>query len=209
MAGRRPERDAVGGTNLVTKYAKGSNDSTYVSENANPDPIAGKNAGVWARAAASASCSASRPGRDWYRRRPACSAPCRTWHAHGRLPKGCGDAVWRQPQRDYEEIGGKQLVQIGTSAASPDFAGLLALKVKLTGGRLGNANPTSMRKPKPRSLRAPTARRTGTRTSPQQRRLHGQGAVRPSHRQRHRGRAAIPWCHQVAGRRRARQRQQP
>jgi hypothetical protein len=38
------------------------------------------------------------------------------------------------------ELGGQQYVSIGTSASAPDITGLLALKVKLTGGRLGWEN---------------------------------------------------------------------
>ena len=37
-------------------------------------------------------------------------------------------------------LGGYFYLLIGTSASSPDFAGLLALRVQKTGGRLGNEN---------------------------------------------------------------------
>ena len=37
-------------------------------------------------------------------------------------------------------VGGFFYQLIGTSASSPDFAGLLALRIQKTGGRLGNEN---------------------------------------------------------------------
>jgi hypothetical protein len=41
---------------------------------------------------------------------------------------------------DIEIIGGRVVGVIGTSASAPDITGLLALKVKLTGDRLGWEN---------------------------------------------------------------------
>jgi kumamolisin len=37
-------------------------------------------------------------------------------------------------------LGGELLGYVGTSLASPDFVGLLALKIQSEGGRLGNEN---------------------------------------------------------------------
>jgi kumamolisin len=46
------------------------------------------------------------------------------------------------PDRSFvwEAIGGQFEGVIGTSASSPEFAGLVALKIQSTGGRLGNEN---------------------------------------------------------------------
>ena len=46
------------------------------------------------------------------------------------------------PDRSFvwEIIGGKQVGLIGTSASSPEFVGLLALKIESAGARLGNEN---------------------------------------------------------------------
>jgi hypothetical protein len=46
------------------------------------------------------------------------------------------------PDRSFvwEFIGGQQEGVVGTSASSPDFAGLVALKIESTGARLGNEN---------------------------------------------------------------------
>ncbi|MGI4827054.1 MAG: hypothetical protein ACRYFU_02530, partial [Janthinobacterium lividum] len=41
---------------------------------------------------------------------------------------------------DYEVFGGEYAGVIGTSASSPDFAGLTALNIQRQGGRLGNEN---------------------------------------------------------------------
>ena len=41
---------------------------------------------------------------------------------------------------DWEVLNGQTFEQVGTSAASPDIAGMFALKNKLVGGRLGAEN---------------------------------------------------------------------
>ena len=41
---------------------------------------------------------------------------------------------------DWTPIAGSFFGYIGTSLSSPDFVGLLALKIQSTGGRLGNEN---------------------------------------------------------------------
>ncbi len=57
---------------------------------------------------------------------------------------GCpGDAVppcHNPHSADVEVLGGEQEGVIGTSASSPDIAGLFALKIALTGSRLGWEN---------------------------------------------------------------------
>jgi kumamolisin len=41
---------------------------------------------------------------------------------------------------DWEWLNGQRFMQVGTSAAAPDITGLFALKVNLTGSRLGPQN---------------------------------------------------------------------
>ncbi len=55
---------------------------------------------------------------------------------------GPGVTVTCTPEDSYdvEVFGGKLSGVIGTSASAPDFAGLAALQVDLSGGRLGNEN---------------------------------------------------------------------
>jgi subtilase family serine protease len=142
---------AVGGTNLVTSYIRGSTQSTYVSENANGDPLTASDpygvgvtlkGGYWG----------SGGGPSVYFTAPAWQSLVRTGTLMRATPDialhmgGCpSDAV--QPcgaNRSYalEIFAGKTYGAVGTSASTPSFAGVLALwQQKLGGVRLGNINP--------------------------------------------------------------------
>jgi subtilase family serine protease len=146
-----PSVTAVGGTNLVTSYVKGSSQSTYVSENANGDPLTASDpygvgvtlkGGYWG----------SGGGPSVYFNAPSWQSLVKTGTAMRATPDlalqmgGCpSDAV--QPcgaNRSYtlEIFAGKAYGVVGTSAATPSFAGVLALwEQKLGGQRLGNINP--------------------------------------------------------------------
>jgi hypothetical protein len=140
-----PNVTGVGGTNLVV--TSGSS-SKYVSESASDDPLQGSNAGVWGSGGGT-SISFARP--SWQAPVATGSAKFRTVPDVALHMGGCpGIAV--QPcgpnrSADYVVIVGSTLGVVGTSASSPDFVGLLALKVALArgtaaapAGRLGNAN---------------------------------------------------------------------
>jgi subtilase family serine protease len=146
---------AVGGTNLITSYASGNLNSTYVSENANGDPETNMNpygrpyanynvsGGFWGAGggvsqieAAPANQALVLTGSTTYRTSPDLGMQV------GGCPSGesvtpCG------PNRSYviTYISGAADGLIGTSVASPEFVGALALYIGKNGGGVGNINP--------------------------------------------------------------------
>ena len=147
-----PSVTAVGGTNLVTSYTRGSTASTYVSENAYGDPLVPADpygvgvtltGGYWG----------SGGGPSMYFLAPAWQSLVKTGTSMRATPDlalhmgGCpSDAV--QPcganrSYDIETFAGKNYGVLGTSASTPSFAGVLALwEQKLGNTRLGNINAT-------------------------------------------------------------------
>ena len=143
-----PSVTAVGGTNLVTSYIRGSTASTYVSENAYGDPLTPSDpydvgvklsGGYWG----------SGGGPSIYFAAPTWQSLVKTGVTMRATPDvalqmgGCpSDAV--QPcgaNRSYviETFAGKNYGAVGTSASTPSFAGVVALwEQKLGGVRLGN-----------------------------------------------------------------------
>src|SRR3984957_19165839 len=156
-----PHVTAVGGTNLVTTFnAKNPKDlnSAYVSENADDDPL---DADIFYGTSASGAVWGSGGGISLQFAKPSYQSLV----SQSNLPKaakkfrtipdlslqmgGCpGGTLFFDlhgecpPDRSFvwEIIGGKQEGVIGTSASSPEFVGLLALKIQSTGARLGNEN---------------------------------------------------------------------
>jgi subtilase family serine protease len=156
-----PHVTAVGGTNLVTTFnAKNPNDlnSAYVSENADDDPL---DSDIFFGTSASGAVWGSGGGISLQYAKPSYQSLV----SQTNLPKaakkfrtipdlslqmgGCpGGTLFFDlhmecpPDRSFvwEIIGGKQEGVIGTSASSPEFVGLLALKIQHAGGRLGNEN---------------------------------------------------------------------
>ena len=159
-----PSVTAVGGTNLVTSYTRGSAASTYVSENAYGDPLTPSDpygvgvalkGGYWG----------SGGGPSVYFKAPTWQSLVKTGVAMRATPDvalqmgGCpSDAV--QPcgtNRSYviESFAGKNYGAVGTSASTPSFAGVVALwEQKLGGVRLGNINQTMYQLAKNQSLTA-------------------------------------------------------
>jgi subtilase family serine protease len=156
-----PHVTAVGGTNLVTTFdAKNPKDlnSAYVSENADDDPL---DSDIFFGSSASGAVWGSGGGISLQYAKPAYQKLV----SQSNLPKaakkfrtipdlslqmgGCpGGTLFFDlhgecpPDRSFvwEIIGGNQEGVIGTSASSPEFVGLLALKIQNTGARLGNEN---------------------------------------------------------------------
>jgi subtilase family serine protease len=156
-----PHVTAVGGTNLVTTFnAKNPNDlnSAYVGENADDDPL---DSDIFFGTSASGAVWGSGGGISLLYPKPTYQSLV----SQSNLPKaakkfrtipdlslqmgGCPGGtlffdlhVECPPDRSFvwEIIGGKQEGVIGTSASSPEFVGLLALKIQSTGARLGNEN---------------------------------------------------------------------
>jgi subtilase family serine protease len=152
-----PNITAVGGTNLQTQGTPTANDVTRVSENADFDP---RHPAVFSDGTETATVGnntwGSGGGFSQIFSKPLYQFLVDTGsNRHRAVPDvslmmgGCpGDAdlvaqdctklprsaviVW---------IGGRPFLLIGTSASSPEMAGVLALAVELNRGRLGNVNP--------------------------------------------------------------------
>jgi subtilase family serine protease len=149
-----PNVTGVGGTNLVTVPTPTANDATYSSENAQFDPLLpaeflvdggivtvgnntwGSGGGysvIFAKPLYQLFATTTRAGRavpDVSLQMGGCPVGADTTAGACTEPTS-GAIVW---------IGTGLFVVIGTSAASPEMAGVLALDVELN-GRLGNVNP--------------------------------------------------------------------
>lgn len=143
-----PHVTGVGGTNLTTTSSTTNLASKYVSEQAFADPLEADifygtpaTGGVWGSGGGDSVLFAKpdwqflvKTGNARYR-----TVPDVAGHEGG-CPGGaltCSDS----DSADLEVLGGEYVGVIGTSASSPDFAGLIALAVQRYGTRLGNANP--------------------------------------------------------------------
>jgi subtilase family serine protease len=148
-----PDVTSVGGTNLVTAFTPKSNNSAYVSENANSDvdpetkkgEVWGTGGGVsvvWAKPTYQMTATAgfTTPGAGR-------TVPDLALHMGGCQ---AGFAGFKQPcpadrSSDWLWLGGQASPVIGTSASGPDIVGMFALMVNLNGGspkgRLGLMNP--------------------------------------------------------------------
>jgi subtilase family serine protease len=134
----------VGGTNLVTKSVAGSRNSSYVRESEffDPfDPALGAIANeIWG---SGGGVSALFP-KPWYQNLVNTRAHTRTvpdvsMHMGG-CPIGATTPCNPDDSSVITAIGGQFFLLIGTSASSPEFAGLLAVTEQSLGTRLGNAN---------------------------------------------------------------------
>lgn len=152
-----PNITAVGGTNLQTAATPTANDVTRVSENADFDP---RLPAVFSFDGVSATVGnntwGSGGGFSQIFSKPLYQFLVNTGsNVHRSVPDvalmmgGCpGDAdLTAQNCLDLPRsavivwIGGGPALLIGTSASSPEMAGVLALAVELNRGRLGNVNP--------------------------------------------------------------------
>jgi subtilase family serine protease len=156
-----PHVTSVGGTNLVTTFnAKNAKDlnSAYVSENADPDPL---DSDIFYGTSASGAIWGSGGGISIFFKKPTYqklvsqknlpkeAKKFRTVPDLSLMMGGCPNGTLYfdlhgecPPDRSavIEILGGKLVGAVGTSASSPAFAGLVALKIQSTGARLGNEN---------------------------------------------------------------------
>jgi subtilase family serine protease len=145
-----PYVTAVGGTNLITSYTPGVLTSTYVAENANGDPETaydpygvGVNVvgGYWG-AGGGVSTIYTQPA---YQALVTTGSTYRTVPDVGMQVGGCPGGISVTPCGPSRSsvivyINGKAGGFIGTSVASPEFVGALALYVEKLGTGAGNLN---------------------------------------------------------------------
>lgn len=131
---------SVGGTNLVTNHVAGSLNSSYVRESEFFDTFDASINAIWG---SGGGISVLFP-KPWYQYLVQTHANTRTipdvaMHMGG-CPVGSQQPCNPDDSADLAVIGGSLYGIIGTSASSPDFAGLLAVTEQTAGTRLGNAN---------------------------------------------------------------------
>jgi subtilase family serine protease len=142
-----PHVVGVGGTNLVTSSVAGSLTSTYKSENAQPDPVVGDpdfgtnaTGAIWASGGGT---SIVYP-KPLYQYLVATGSKMRTVPDVSLHMGGCPGVAVQPcgPNRSFDWVGidNNFFGFVGTSASSPDMAGLLALKIQFLHSRLGNEN---------------------------------------------------------------------
>ena len=146
---------AVGGGNLITTTPAFTGDlnSAYISENGAGDPeiaydefgIGTNITGQYWGAGGGISQVFARP--SWQNPTVTGSANFRTVPDIGMLVGGCPGGISVTPCGPNRSsvvvtISGGRFGFIGTSVASPEFAGAVALLVQAVGGRLGTLNPT-------------------------------------------------------------------
>jgi subtilase family serine protease len=150
-----PDVTGVGGTNLVTSYTKGSLSSAYASENAIGDTIfSGLDYfgtgnfiinNIWGSGSGYSAIFA-KPDFQKLIKVPYATRtiPDVAMHMGGcpyygpSVLEGCD--LTNRDSFDYAIIGGQFAGLIGTSAAAPEFAGLLAVKESVQKSRMGNEN---------------------------------------------------------------------
>jgi subtilase family serine protease len=153
-----PNVTGVGGTNLQTAAMPGVDDATYVSENADFDPllpaefelnsgaIVSVNNNTWGSGGGFSQVF-DKPlyqflvntGSNRHRAVPDVSLMMGGCPLGADIDKQNCLALPRSAALIW--IGGELAALIGTSSSSPEIAGVLALAVELNGGRLGNVNP--------------------------------------------------------------------
>jgi subtilase family serine protease len=144
-----PHVTAVGGTNLITTSSMKSTtlDSAYIKEQAYGDPLTQD---IFYSTPAKGAYWGSGGGvsiyfkKPWFQTLVNTGSPMRTIPDVALHMGGCpgGSVSPCKPDRSFDlaVVGGNLYGLIGTSASAPDFAGLLALRIQKTGGRLGNEN---------------------------------------------------------------------
>ena len=143
-----PHVVGVGGTNLKTTYFPSTTATIYISEEAYADPLSED---IFYGTSATGGYWGSGGGDSILFAKPAFQVGTNTGNATfrtvpdvslhmGGCPGGVLGTCNPADSADLEVLNATLYGVIGTSASSPDFAGLLALGVQEYGTRFGNAN---------------------------------------------------------------------
>lgn len=150
-----PNVTSVGGTNLVTVATPTENDATYSQENAQFDPLlpaefelsSGQIVSVNNNTWGSGGGYSILFGKPLYQLFTNTTRPGRAVPDVSLMMGGCpagsdtsAGACSEPHSADLVWVGGGLFALVGTSASSPEMAGVLALDIELN-GRLGNVNP--------------------------------------------------------------------
>ncbi|HEY4009142.1 MAG TPA: S53 family peptidase [Acidobacteriaceae bacterium] len=162
-----PAVTGVGGTNLITQATPTTNDSTYLVENANYDPrlpaeyevgpnqfvTVGNNtwgsgggySSVFSRPAyqllGNTEAQANKLGKGFQNARAVPDVSLQMGGCPGDADLAAQDCTALPRSAVVVWIGGGPYLLIGTSASSPEMAGVVAIAVEDAGTRLGNINP--------------------------------------------------------------------
>jgi len=138
---------AVGGTNLITEHAGGSKDSSYVRESAFHDvkPTFGSGYDLMFGSGGGYSVYYGRPSyQEGFVANSARGVPDVSLHMGGLGFSGeiacMAEQCNADDSSDYSVVNGKWILEVGTSASSPDMAGLLALASEIAGKPLGDVH---------------------------------------------------------------------
>ncbi len=135
----------VGGTNLTTSYAKDNPNSKYVHEDAYADVKPDGGGDYWGSGGGYSVIYARPSYQNGAVSEKERGLPDVSVHMGGEGFSSDGQSCQAQKcnkddSSDTEYLEGQWTQSIGTSAASPDFVGLLALTAELVKGKLGAVN---------------------------------------------------------------------
>jgi kumamolisin len=145
-----PSVVAVGGTNLITSHSTKTDNSTYVRESAFHDSNVLENGATYWGSGGGYSTVFTRPAwQAGFVSQSGRGVPDVALHMGGLgfstgATSGSDCAAQKcskDDSSDWEEVGGGYGPVIGTSASSPDMAGLLALGAQIAGKPLGDVHP--------------------------------------------------------------------
>jgi subtilase family serine protease len=123
----------VGGTTqLVTTYTKGSDNSAYISETSNDTPFTQHGGSYWGSCGGYSVIFAKPSFQSGFVGGSYRGVPDLAMHMGGPSSTDSTDLII---------VGGNEEEVSGTSAAAPEFAGLLALKVQIHKGPIGDPHP--------------------------------------------------------------------
>jgi subtilase family serine protease len=132
---------AVGGTNLTTSYTQGSNDAIYGSESEFYEPLGG--GAYWGSGGGYSKLYARPSWQRGFNPKSGRGVPDVSLQMGGEGFSGYGCSAVRcnaNDSSDFEREAGKWFLSIGTSESSPDFVGLIALRVERH-GKQGDVHP--------------------------------------------------------------------